>query len=380
MRRSFRRALPLIVLSSVSLVTPWSALPADGVAMAAPGPGAVVQLLDPILVAAREGGDVAALVARGSGGFLIAYTRLWELLLVGRHREDGSGEEVLRLGALGYSGAHNVKTLQPLTESSFVVTWDVDHHYAGLLQSNLELVGDGERWRGRSTTTPAPRLVPDGTGGAIGFLSTPEGARFGRWDDRGSLVRQRDVKGTGRPTAGVPFRGGLLVASDAERYVLQWFDADGLRVERTLAFGGGIATNGEDLVVELVHSSDGSQLRARFGSSPASLGPFRVLARVPAGTLASETALAIGPRRATLLAWTVWPRQPDCGIWLRAFSPAGRPLSRVLCAAGPEADSPLLAANAAGRVWFAWRTFDATSTVGRIWARRVALDGGASAR
>jgi hypothetical protein len=334
----------------------------------------VLRLLgQPRQVAARERGDLVRLVGRASGGFLLGYTR-GESLLVGEHAADGSREAVHRLGSLGYAGGGNLRSLEPLGPRAFVATWDVDHHYAGLLSSHRAVVDGPLRHVWSSTDGRAPVLVGDGTGGAIGFFARGGATFFGRWDGSGRSSRRREIRGTGEPLQALPFRGGVLLAAARQSFdesQVEWWTASGRRLESARGHRGWLVANGQDVIGELVRSHDGRRLLARFGASPTHLGTLRPLVGAPVGTLLDDVTMAINQEGEAVLAWSIWPEQAACGVWAQAFDVDGEPLTGVLCAAGPGADRPVLLARPDGRFWFAWRTNEpyGASLLARIWLR-----------
>jgi hypothetical protein len=376
------RQLRAPLLAALAVFTLSAALPLAGDPRSlADDARLLVRLVDaPRRLSARPWGDLALLVARPGGGFLVAFTSYSSHLMVGLHREDGSREAVRHLGSLGYSGVYNLRSLQPLAGGGFVASWDNDHKYTGFLSSRLAIV-DGS---GRRTTEYRHKrslaVVGVGQGEVMGFyrtVDTHDGTYFAHWDRDAHVRRSRQVLGTGLPLLVLPFRGGSLLLSARTIHgenQLEWFDAAGRRVESVPGVRGFIATNGVDAIVEVQLTDDQRRLLGRFGASPATLGRTRLLATELGAPRLVEAAAAIRPDGLALLAWVPWP-QPECAVWVRLFDRRGQPASAPLCAVAAPAGSPRLAVRRNGRFWLAWRTTDATGSevLDEIWLRTLAV-------
>lgn len=367
------RAWMLSFVLVIPLVLPLRAAPV--------GQGGIRFVGEPRLVATRPWAQVGRLAARDRGGFLLGFSDE-DRLLVSQHDRDGERERLRQLGSLGYSGAHNLRSLASLGEDALVAAWNVDHHYAGFLYSRTEFIGvAAERVTSRRGDRLAPAVVGDGSGGAIGFFAlatVPVRTVFGRWDPLGRLVRARRIEGTGVPVEALSFRGGVLLTSrspEPDELQVEWFDAAGRRVESVRSRGLAFTTDGETVVAEYGPTSGNKRLVARFGSSPANLGEFEVLARAPAGTRFNRVAMAIGRPGTVLLAWSLWPEPADCSVWLQAFTAQAEPTSGPVCAVGAAVDLAAVTADAEGPYWLAWSAPEPDSLYGsQIWVRKVEID------
>ena len=370
------RLLRLASLAALLLVAPQPSL--GDAPEGAAGDGRTIRLLGrPRQIAARVWGDLTRIAPRPGGGFLVAYTGD-EALLVGEHAEDGSREAVRRLGSLGYSGSGNLRTLESLDADSWVAAWDRDHHYAGFLASHRLFV-DGARRHAIESRHPAPVMVADGTGGAIGFVHGPRDVSFGRWDATGRLLRQRPLPGRGAPLHAVALGGGGVVSSaghHAEASVIEWFTGAGKWIEGARGQRHGhLVSDGEDRLAELLLAPARRRVLGRFGASPSRLDEYRVLAEASPGSSVDDFGLAINRRDEAVLAWSLWPVQAACGIWVQGFERDGQSLSEPACAAPPGADSAMVAARPDGRFWLAWSTrVDlGAAELTQIWVQRLEL-------
>jgi hypothetical protein len=316
-------------------------------------------------------------VPRPAGGFLVAFTR-YDLLLVGEHREDGSREEVRRLGSLGYSGAWNLRSLQPIDDDAYVAAWDVDHHYAGFLSSQLVVEDGGERHRTQYLSKRGLAVLGDGRGGIMGFYGTTTGTFFARWNRDGRVQRTRRVLGTGQPLRALPFRGGVLLVSSRSIHGetrLEWFDGEGRRLEGARSERNTVATNGSDAIVDLRLSDNQRLVLGRFGASPVTLGGTRVLVEELGTDRLVEVVAAVRGDGVSLVAWSLWPQQSGCAVWARAFDRRGHAVSEAGCVADTGGGSPRLAARRDGGFWMAWSTTELVGSefVDTVWLRTLEL-------
>lgn len=323
-----------------------------------------------------------ALSSRQGDGFLVALDLLGDKLVVAEHDADGDREAVHRLGPVGYTGALHVTTLQALSPTTFVAGMDYEWpHYSEIMGSLLMFVHGREvRSFENGPQGPAPIVVPDGDGGAIGFFERDGRTIFGRWDGQARLRRTRPIAGTSMPLRVAPFRGGVLLASAGrteDEMVLESFDRSGRRRDARRLARGEVASNGTDVVVTLATSSDHRSLSGRFGDGPATLGASHVLAEAPPGQWIVAPWGVITTDRFVLVSWSLFRAAPDlpapgCGIWVRAFDRYGTAVGAAVCASETPGFSRL-AVRGTG-TWMAWNDFGVSGLASQVWVRRLELD------
>ena len=377
--RSSRRPRRLLALAALVPIALW---PAPGGAGEAPGSGGKLIRLGKVReIVLREFSYPASVAARPAGGFLVAL-ETYDALLLGEYAEDGTREEMRRLGALGYGGATRLRTLEPLGGGAYAVAWDVDEKYSHLY-SRTVFVDGSERHVSDSRRRFAPLLIADGAGGAIGFVLGPAGTSFGTWfgtwDASGRLLTQRLMRGVGQPWQVAPLGDGvLLVSLGAARgdgtfteESIGWFTATGELLERTLSYRGSIVSDGEDRLAEVY--ADSHVVGARFGASPTGLGRFRTLVETPDGSQLTAFRFAMDRPDACVLAWSASPDPSGCAVWVRAFDGEGRALSKRVCAVRQGAE--LIALRSLHRGGFLLALLQRTEPGRRprLWVRTLEL-------
>ena len=392
--RLIRSGARIAALLALACLGP-RALPSDTGAGRLPDEGPVRFVDDPVLLGHVGDASVGRrLVGRPSGGHLLALQKGYTMV-VAEHAEDGTREELRRLGALGYSGLGGLTALESLSPDSYVVAWDLDAKYSGVVRSRTAFVSGGERRITESGRRSSSVLVADGTGGAIGFFAhgrnpglygNDQRTVFARWDPSGRVVQSRPIRGSGRPLQAVGISGGIVLSS-AETFEydsvssgnrLEWFDVSGNRLESVRGHGGGLASNRVDLLVEYFLSDDRRVLRARFGATPARLRSPRTVSRVPEVEQIRYFTAAVGERGETLFAWNVhrlFPLDEGCGLWVRAVDRHGNTFPGPQCVAGREVTQlESLSATPDGRFSLVWSSHGPDGAPAAMFRRTLEID------